>query len=244
MIREQQNHQISNKESTDVTSMILGNIPQKYMPDPRTYKIISRLMDSLPVNNDEEAILESFYSYFDATIKTVAVSNLEPEWINNILENIPTRMKSLNPELVTGLLKEVSEAFIASSRESAVDYILVKPVKKNSEKYVINFFNRLSILRKYEKKQIYTGVASWHDDFVMNKAIIEETLYCCHPIMRELLYLWGQYSELRIIDNNIFKNQKDPYRISSFRNSVLVQSEKCQSALWNGYVYYMYSFYI
>ena len=33
MIREQQNHQISNKESTDVTSMILGNIPQKYMPD-------------------------------------------------------------------------------------------------------------------------------------------------------------------------------------------------------------------
>lgn len=114
--------------------MLLGNIPQKYMPDPRTYKIISRLMDSLPVNNDEDAIIESFYSYFDATIKTVAVSSLEPEWVENILASIPVRMKSLYPDLVTSLLNEVSDAFVASSRDSAVNYILTKPPKKNTEK--------------------------------------------------------------------------------------------------------------
>jgi hypothetical protein len=127
---EQQNHQISNKESAEVASMILGNIPQKFMPDPRTYKIISRLMDSLPVNNDEDAIIESFYSYFDATIKTVAVTSMEPEWVENIVASIPTRMKTLHPELVNSLLKEVSDDFVASSRESAVNYILTKPQKK------------------------------------------------------------------------------------------------------------------
>ena len=108
-------------------------------------------MDSLPVNSDEEAILESFYSYFDATIKTVSVSTLEPQWIENILAKIPPRMKNLHSELVNDLLKEVSTGFIASSRESAVDYILVKP-KNNSEKYLLfNFIIYLIIGLKSNK---------------------------------------------------------------------------------------------
>ena len=63
---------------------------------------------------------------------------------------------------------------------------------------------------------------------------MEEKLYCCHPVMRELLQIWGKYSGLRMIDANIFKKQKDPYRISSFRNAIVVQSEKCQTVLTNG----------
>jgi hypothetical protein len=114
----------------DSTGLILHNIPSRYAPDPRTYRIISRLMDSLPVNVGQEAIVESFYNYFDATIKTVGVSSIEQSWIDNILGWIPHRTRYLYPELIASLLEEVNEGFVVSSRQSAVDYILRKPESK------------------------------------------------------------------------------------------------------------------
>lgn len=110
--------------------MILNNIPQTYLPDPRTYRIISRLMDHLPVTMDEDAIFESFYNYFDATIQTVGVAAMEQDWIENILNAIPERLRSLYPESINELLKDVNDSFVVSSRQSAVDYILKKPEPK------------------------------------------------------------------------------------------------------------------
>lgn len=72
---EQQNFQVG--KDRDATELILGNLPSRFAPDPRTYKIIGRLMDSLPVKVGEDQVVEAFYEYFDATIKTVGVAAIE-----------------------------------------------------------------------------------------------------------------------------------------------------------------------
>ncbi|KAJ3302063.1 Dynein heavy chain 7, axonemal [Kappamyces sp. JEL0829] len=216
---QQQNHQT--KETDDVGGMILHNLPSTYSPDPRTFRIISRLMDSLPVNVGDDAIVESFYNYFNATIKTVGVASIDPEWMENILQWVPERSRDLFPEMLQALVEEVNEGFVASSRQSAVDFILKRPNEDKTDRAVA------------AKNQ--SLISPWHQEFLHNRAWLERNLHITHPIMREMLFNWYNFQSTRLMDIDGILTQKDPFRVSSFRSTVLLQTEKCQNFLWSSW---------
>jgi dynein heavy chain len=212
-------------DQDEVSTMILTNMPSKYFPDPRTYGLIQKLMDSQPVDASEDAIMEAFYQYFDDTVKTVAVGNLSPDWIENINKWLPDKLKYSFPELFHSLMEEVTKEYVESGKRSAVEHILQKPKSEEERK------------RKKNSQFIkYNAQSPWNQDFQLHKNYLESHLFISHPVLRAMISVWSHFCHVNLLEVGSITSHRDPYRASSFRSQVLVQTEKCRNILWNGWL--------
>ncbi|KAJ3313775.1 Dynein heavy chain 7, axonemal [Boothiomyces sp. JEL0838] len=220
---DQQNSEAA-AQKDEYATLLLTNLPQSFAPDPRTHQLLNRLINSQPVNVGDDAIIEAFYSYFNDTIQTCGVADLDDSWIDHILAFIPMKLQNHFPEKIQQLLDEVNDEFIESSRQSSVDYILKRPSKTGEKK------------EKKVEKFDFSIFKAWKQQYIESKIYLEHNLFITHPIHHEILSLGFKFSNLQLIETNAIRNQRDPYRVSSFRSLLLLQTEKCRNAVWNGWM--------
>ncbi|KAJ2998719.1 Dynein heavy chain 7, axonemal [Globomyces sp. JEL0801] len=207
---EQQNSTIAS-EFSEMTTMMLSNLPNQFDLDPRTYKVLSRLMEDLPVKVGDDAVIEAFYQYFTGTILSSSVAEMETTSVDKILQYIPKKLEFAFPDLVNGLLKEAQTEYMEAGKQASGLFNLRKRMEDLSE--VFGSFH-----------------APWHADFIEAKEKLSRLFYSSDPIHREALDLWSIYESQKLIDVAHIKLQKDPYRVSSFRSLVLLQTEKCRKS--------------
>jgi hypothetical protein len=82
----------------------------------------------------------------------------------------------------------------------------------------------------------------WRKSFAESKAKMEQILHIQHPVMRQLLDLWGKFNHLRLVDIHDFKHHQKAaaFRMTAFRSMMLVQSERCRDKLMNRYFKRLY----
>lgn len=102
-------------------------MPSKFTPDPRTFVVLQKLMDSQPPGVSDDAVIEAFYSYFDTTLKNCSVGNISKQWLENMKKSVPLNLQYAHPQMMEDLLNEIDAEYIECGKVSAVDYILKKP---------------------------------------------------------------------------------------------------------------------
>ncbi|KAK5669543.1 hypothetical protein QVD99_003934 [Batrachochytrium dendrobatidis] len=226
---EQQNSK-SALDEDDIASIMLVNLPKEFVPDPRTYRILQRLIADEATDLEDECIVEAFYDYFGSSVKAVTVSDLEQSWVNNILRAIPRNLKTSYPAQISHLLEEVQESFRESGKNSAVHHILKKPAHLQQQQ----------LLDTYQKQPAFSETLSnpspWHKSFVENKAKIERLLFISNHALCHLMQTASYFSHLRYVDIKEMRSQRDAFRISSYRSLMLVQAEKCRTKIWHGWL--------
>jgi len=80
------------------------NMPSKFTPDPRTFVVLQKLMDSQPPGVSDDAVIEAFYSYFDTTLKNCSVGNISKQWLENMKKSVPLNLQYAHPQMMEDLL--------------------------------------------------------------------------------------------------------------------------------------------
>ncbi|TPX35722.1 hypothetical protein SmJEL517_g02025 [Synchytrium microbalum] len=221
--------QISNPapDSDDTAELLLENMEGDYLPDSRITRA-AQASKSDDSNDDERAIVQAFYTYFDSNIKAHTSAQLNPEWTDNFLALIPKVVKNRFPQDVKSLLEETRLEYSESGKRSAVDFIL-KPRKKGSQNAKIDAEAIYPLPQ--DKPSLPTG---WRASFLENRTKIERELYLPHGVIRGMLAEWGPHALNRLVDSEEVCKQPT-FRIGGFRSMVMVQADKCREKLINGY---------
>ncbi|KAJ3284862.1 Dynein heavy chain 7, axonemal, partial [Borealophlyctis nickersoniae] len=200
----------STKEEDEAGAVLLLNMSNEYMPDVRMARA---LQQAGPEENilDERELIEAFYEYFDSTIKSHAVSDLSPEWLENIMMSIPARLVKSYGGMAGELLEEIRKEY--STQISFRSDSELPPTPKDKCPFP----------------------SPWRESFLETRTKIDRILFIGHPAMLRILDLWSQHHKVRFVDVDEIRNQREPFRISGFRSILLVHSEKCRDRLLNGW---------
>ena len=232
---------------------MLDNIDSSFNVQLNT---IENLTQENPDNSKHhlDHLVEAFYTYFDARIKEHTTNELSQEWESSIVKRIPKKLLHDNfAPSISGLLEEVKEDYRESGKKSAGKkirlYILIffcsyaypKKTRRPKCPESVNKFVRVLILKYFRDDTKYLLFAQdkcplpsqWRYTFIDVKAKIERNLYLGHNIMRRILNLWVDFSELRMINIKPIRNNPSAFRLTEYRSLLLVHSEHCRDRLLN-----------
>ncbi|KAI9202130.1 dynein heavy chain and region D6 of dynein motor-domain-containing protein [Polychytrium aggregatum] len=229
---DKQSHRVKVESADETAGMLLKNMDPNYLPDGRVADAVrASSSDRLEATDDEDAHVIAFFKYFDANIKSHYVSNLSPQWIENILNAIPDNLPDKYPDVTRSILGEIQQEYTNSGKQSAVDYILKSPVKKSDQ----------SESAKTAGKPVYFPQdkcpfpAGWKTQFMDAYQKMERNLFITHPLMIRLLETWGIYNSLSFVDVDEIKSNPHAFRVSGFKSMLLVHSEKCRDKMLNNW---------
>ncbi|TPX37761.1 hypothetical protein SeMB42_g06896 [Synchytrium endobioticum] len=207
--------------SDDTAELLLLDMEVNFLPD-------GRIKSRPGADDDERAIVQAFYTYFDSNIKAHTSAQLNPEWTNNFLALIPKTLRNRFSDQVKGLLEETRLEYTESGKRSAVDFIL-KPRKKAAQDAHIDAEAIYPLPQ--DKPSLPTG---WRQSFLDNRAKIDKELYLPHAVIRGMLAEWGPHISDRLIDSEEVKKQPT-FRIGGFRSMVMAHAQKSKEKLVKGY---------
>ncbi|KAJ1539628.1 hypothetical protein HK096_000542, partial [Nowakowskiella sp. JEL0078] len=120
---DQRNQKSKSENSSETAEMLLMSVDNEFFPRQLTGHGIWT-----DVEIDDQQLSQAFYNYFLNTIKSHAISHMSNEKLQVLLDRIPQNLIESFPNLVEQLLNEIRDDFSESSKNSAVQHILTKPV--------------------------------------------------------------------------------------------------------------------
>ena len=205
---------------SETGGILLVNIDNKFELEQNTPSFASK-------EHDPDMIVQMFYEFFDATIKSHSNSTLSIKWMENIVDSIPANLQTQYPSLLQTLLNEIKNEYSESGKQSAVRHILRKP-KQASIEATPEFL-------PFEQDKC-PFPSPYRESFLESKRLIEKNLFICHPVMQKLIESWASFDHLRLIDKpEIISHKNTAFRMTGFRSMLLVHSEQCRDKLMNNW---------
>ncbi|RKO97448.1 hypothetical protein CAUPRSCDRAFT_10881, partial [Caulochytrium protostelioides] len=208
----------------------LGHIDDNYVPKK---SFTERYLEDQPAL-DGKAVAR-FYAYFTESIREHTEGDLEPEWTNAILNMLPQSLVCQFPPESRALFTETREDFLESNKTAAVSFILRSPLEgQNPTSAPLEpdtFGNETEDAR-----------AARRERFAKARRALTAHLHLLRPSMQKLLALGDTYKDMRLfghMSTSVAHGSNarhgpplsEAIRISAFRSSLLVQSEKSKELI-------------
>ncbi|XP_071486244.1 dynein axonemal heavy chain 3-like [Diadema antillarum] len=141
----------------------------------------------------EEQDKTRFYGLIEHSISDAAVAPLSKEWLKEVYNFIPSRLKADHlKKCIMEVTEEARSAYMQSVKKGIMDYILKDAVEQ--ERLGIPMPVKLS---NAAGREWYP----WSETVDASREFMENELFVTHSIMTTILYRWEtRYSHLRMLD--------------------------------------------
>ncbi|KAG9271272.1 dynein heavy chain 7, axonemal [Astyanax mexicanus] len=171
----------------------------------------------------EKDILK-YNHYIQHGIDTEQVANMEDSWLANILDLVPTHLRSLTRPIEV-FSEEMGEDYLLSVKKSIVNYAVQDPREKNEKK--------VRDLPPH-RKELEVLPKPWKKSFHQAQKRMRDRLHSINPTMLHVLDLWHvSFKNLRLIDEQEFHTRQEPMELSVFQKLISRHTESARDILLN-----------
>ncbi|KAJ3181585.1 Dynein heavy chain 7, axonemal [Gaertneriomyces sp. JEL0708] len=167
----------------------------------------------------EKDVMQRYYYYISNGIDTSRVSDMESQWLRNVLSLLPDELKHEHGHTVETLSEEMREEYHMSVKKAIVDFVLKDP-RGREEK---------------EGESVFVGIrkstATWQQSYIMARQVIQNSLFSINPTIAEMQDLWHMFQNIRLFELDTILGKGAAWELKSFKTTMMTRFEKSHDKL-------------
>ena len=170
---------------------------------------------------------QRYWYYVEKGVPNEAIAPLDHHIVENFDIYLPNHLKE-NTSLhgiKSDVLVEVENSYKLAIKQSIVDYILLDPeeqIRLSIPPFVDHYLPRTA-----------RAPVPWHESVLQSKKAIEENLYITNQVMLELLCIFKNFENCRIVDMSVMTPNVLPMTLDDFQNILKSQCTAFRTKMLN-----------
>jgi dynein heavy chain, axonemal len=170
---------------------------------------------------------QRYWYYIKKGIPDDSITPMEDNTIAAVEEHIPVilRKSDLLQSKRLEMIKEIEQEYNIALKQSIINYILLD--SRERERLCIPPLPPPYIPRTAR------APVPWHDEVVQVKQRVSDNLFITNPVMVELLKIYSQFENMRIVDMSVLTQSVLPMGIEEYQAILKNQCQQFKSRLIN-----------
>ncbi|OAJ39728.1 hypothetical protein BDEG_23556 [Batrachochytrium dendrobatidis JEL423] len=212
------------KESfrTTLVNIVMQNIQSDNENKKDTEQTLEEIMNDVSNGDTQDKDkMQRYYYYITNGVDTQHVAEMEERWLSNVLRLIPQRLKNLRHS-VHQLSLEMREDYHMGVKKAIVDFVLKDPRQKNEYSS-----HECDSPEDFLKMSTPTWQTAYND---AKKSIIS-MLFTTNPSILEILNVWGNFKDMRLIEMQSLLTRGVAMELRAFKSAISQKLDKSHEKL-------------